>query len=73
MTTTPKPKTDRVTLRGDDALTAWVALRASIQRLDELAEKSDFPKRAEYRAEQWEAYQRIAKALGLKATLATIY
>lgn len=66
-------KTERVTLQVDDAVTAFVALRRSIRRCDELlTAQGNFPSRefiAKDRAEKWEAYQRIAKALGLKPTL----
>lgn len=58
--------TDRVTLRADDAIIAMIELRSSIERLDEM---SDFPSRDEIRAENFAAYERICKALRLKATV----
>lgn len=69
-------KSNRVSLRDDDALTAFCALRHAIEANDQrLAEPGG---RAEFiawltihRDEQWQAYQRIAKALGLKPTLTT--
>lgn len=65
-------KRDRVTLRVDDAISALVALRASIRQLDETLATGDYPwlkQTREYREEHWEAYQRIAKALGLRPTI----
>lgn len=59
-------KADRVTILANDAITAFSALRSSIEKLDELIERTNSHAReslVEYRAEQWEAYQRIAKAL----------
>jgi hypothetical protein len=65
-------KSDRVTLRADDALIAFNCLRTCIRKSDEFLACSngsghDFIR--SYRAEKWEAYQRIAKALGLEPTL----
>jgi hypothetical protein len=65
-------KSDRVTLRADDALTAFTALRTSIRGLDEILLERDFATRNHFlkmREQDWQAYQRIAKALGLPPTL----
>jgi hypothetical protein len=67
-------KPDRVTILANDAITAFSALRSSIEKSDELIAGPNAYAReslVEHRAEQWEAYQRIAKALGLKPTLNT--
>lgn len=65
-------KTERVTLRVDDALAAFQCIRTCIRKSDEFlaasnGSENDFVRK--YRDEMAEAYQRIAKALGLKATL----
>lgn len=64
-------KRDRVTLRVDDALTAFIELRWSIQSLDKTLSGhcSDREQLQKFRDEKWESYQRIAKALGVKPTL----
>lgn len=65
-------KTSRVTLRIDDAISAFTALRASIENMDRLLAGTTggaIQEIAVFRAQQWEAYQRIAKALKLKPTL----
>jgi hypothetical protein len=59
----------RVTLRADDAIMAFQTLRTSIQNLDELLTRHADDDLREIRAEKWQAYQRIAKALGLQPTL----
>lgn len=69
------PKQDRITLTAEDAMTVFAALRSSIRELDELlldGAGEDFPSRSfieKIRAEKWEVYQRIAKALRVKPTL----
>lgn len=71
---------DRVTLRADDAVLAMCELRFSIERDDNriAAAKPEDEDDAEhlaslikFRAVNWQAYQRIAKALGLKPTLSS--
>lgn len=68
-------KSDRVTLHADDALTAFSALRSSIRDLDTLLLEGPgehFKSRdylAKTREEKWQAYQRIAKAMGVPPTL----
>lgn len=56
---------ERVTLRVNDAMIAMQTLRASIERMDAANDAELAP----YRAEQWEAYERIANALRLKPTI----
>lgn len=67
---------DRVTIRANDAIEAFVALRRAIEHNDRVLRKFDenpaLPGRedvAQHRGTQWAAYQRIAKALNLKPTL----
>jgi hypothetical protein len=73
MTMTTKPRC--VTLRVDDAILAFGALRSSIERDDRLlARQPEYDGReltVEFRAEQYAAYERMAKALGLRPTLST--
>jgi hypothetical protein len=59
------PITSRVTLRCDDAITALVALKASISRMKETMHDESPAHLAEYLAEKQEAYHRIAKSLGV--------
>jgi hypothetical protein len=65
-----------VRLRDDDALEAFSALRGAIEDLDRLMVKlgdgdAMKPRFAQWRKEKYDAYCRIAKALGLKPTLST--
>jgi hypothetical protein len=66
-----KPR--RITLRVDDAIMAFGALRRSIEEDDRLlANQPSYEGRertVQFRAEQFAAYERMAKALGLKPTL----
>lgn len=65
-------KSDRVSLRADDAILAMNSLRSAIESLDVLLGKVDGEALQEIREERWRAYQRIAKALGLEPTPTTV-
>jgi len=66
-------KSERIRLSVDDAILAFGALRSSIEEDDRLlASQPSYEGRertVEFRARQWEAYQRMAKAIGVKPTL----
>lgn len=66
--------TTHVTLRADDAIIAFTALRSWINESDRIlrhygGHDDEVDAIARHREENWQAYQRIAKALGLRPTL----
>jgi hypothetical protein len=67
-----KPR--RITLRFDDAMEAFSALRSSIERTDRLLDDREWDGRdviERWRDRQFAAYERMAKTLGLRPTLST--